>query len=137
MVTTARKYDKGERRKKHVGKENYPTIEIDRGNPKRFVGKCPKNLSQGDIDRLLVDAIEGPRGDRDLDYAKRLYVVHEGAIYEAQTSDRGRSYHGYPYKGNLPSTVVDELRSMAAKKHCLADFEDWVKRNIGRHGTRR
>ena len=50
---------------------------------------------------LLNEAIPGQLGDRNVNYVKIAFVVHKGAIYAAQTSDAGSTYHGYPYKGRL------------------------------------
>ena len=72
---------------------------------------------------------------RDLPVPKRLYVVHNGAIYEAQTSDHGRSYHGYPYKGKLSPSILRKLAEMARKKHCTDRFDKWVGEYIERHGA--
>ena len=134
-----RRYDKGERRLKHVGKGPLPTIEIDDDNPKKVVGKCPspKYLDDATRDALLDAAIAAPNGDRELTAPKKLYVVHEGAIYEAQTSDGGVSYHGYPFKGKLSRPLLTRLEEMAKKRGCLEGFNDWVRKNIERHGERR
>ena len=80
--------------------------------------------------RLLEDAIPAPIGDRDIDYPKYLYTVHDGAIYEARTSDAGVSYHGFPYRGRLSRKLLEQLRAMAKQKNCLDAFEDWVKKHI-------
>jgi len=129
-----RKYDKGERRYKHVGRVANPVIEFDDGQPKKWVGKCPSILVEADRSRLLNEAIAAPNSDRELDVPKRLYVVHEGAIYEAQTSDGGTSYHGYPYRGKLSSAMLTALSEMAEQKGCGDAFQDWVKKHITRHG---
>lgn len=129
-------YDKGERRFKHVGRGSEPTIEFDASDPKKWVGKCPATLGQVDRERLLNEAVAAPNGDRDLGVPKKLYVVHDGAIYEAQTSDRGGSYHGYPYKGKLSGALLRALREMAEEKKCLDTFEDWRRRYIELHGPR-
>jgi hypothetical protein len=131
-----RRYDKGERRYKHVAKGSQPGIDFDQSDPKKWVGKCPSTLSQADQIRLLNEAVAAPNGDRDLPVAKKLYVVHEGAIYEAQTSDRGRTYHGYPYKGKLSGAILEELSAMAERKGCSDEFAIWVKTYIERHGGR-
>lgn len=133
---TGRRYDKGERRFKHVGKGPTAVIEFDARDPQKWVGKCPSTISEEDRARLLNEAIAVSNGDRELPVAKKLYVVHEGAIYEAQTSDHGWSYHGYPYRGRLSGTILDELSAMAKKEGCSDQFEDWVKKHIVRHGAR-
>ncbi|MGU3422926.1 hypothetical protein [Methylobacterium sp. D54C] len=100
-ITLRRNYDKGERRFKHVGRDPWPHIQFDDHDPKKWIGKCPSNLSAVDRDRLLNEAVAAGNGDRELAVPRRLYAVHDGAIYEAQTSDGGMSYHGYPYRGKL------------------------------------
>lgn len=125
-----RRYDKGERRYKHVGRSNAPEFETHSGNPRRWIGKCPANLSQDLRQALLDEAIPGPATDRELEVPKRLYVVHDGAIYEVQTSDQGYSYHGYPYRGRLPASLIRALRTMAQEKACEEPFHDWLKRYI-------
>ena len=118
--------DKGERRFKHVGKGPKPTIEFDERQPRKWIGKCPDTIPDARKKELLDAAIAAPIGDRDVDYAKQLYVVHEGAIYEAQTSDAGRSYHAYPYKGRLSRNLLRELEAMATRDNTVQAFEDWV-----------
>src|SRR5258706_16382050 len=114
----ARRYDKGERRYKHVGKGAQPEIEFVPDNPRMWIGKCPSTLSADDQVRLVNEAIAGSNGDREISFPKKIYVVHEGAIYEGQTTDRGRSYHGYPYRGKLARGLIDELRELAIRKGC-------------------
>lgn len=129
-----RRYDKGERRHKHVGREPYAVIEFETDNPRRFIGKCPNTLSAADHLRLVNEAIPGSNGDRELSFSKKLYAVHQGAIYEAQTSDQGTSYHGYPYRGKLLRRLIEELRATAIQKGCQEEFDAWVARHITAHG---
>jgi hypothetical protein len=132
-----RRYDKGERRFKHVGKGSHPVIELDRGDPKKWVGKCPRGVPLAELEALLNAAVEAPNGDRELDAPKKLYAVFRGAIYEAQTSDGGNTYHGYPYKGKLSSAILDELKKMAEEEKSVDEFSSWVKKHIVRHGARK
>jgi hypothetical protein len=125
-----RKYDKGERRFKPVGKGSRPYIEFDRTQPRKWVGKCPDTIPDVKKKELLNKAIAAPNGDRDVEYVKQLYVVHQGAIYEAQTSDAGRSYHAYPYKGRLSRSLLQELEVMAVKDETVPEFKDWVRNYI-------
>lgn len=134
-ATPTRHYDKGERRRKHVGRGSAPIIEFSSGNPKMWVGKCPSTLSAEQHKELVNEAIPGRNGDRDLPFPKKLYVVHDGAIYEAQTTDHGYSYHGYPYRGKLASELITALRAMAVAKQCEDDFNRWVREQIEVHGT--
>jgi len=128
--TRDRRYDKGERRFKHVGRQPFAEIEFDQGNPKMSIGKCPNTLSPDDCKEMLKDAVAGPNGDRDIDYPKKLYTVRDGVIYEAQTTTAGHSYHGYPYRGRLPRSLLKELERIADEKKCATEFKAWVKRHI-------
>jgi hypothetical protein len=125
-----RRYDKGERRFKHVGRGPAPYIEFDERQPRKWVGTYPDTVPDIKKKELLNKAIAAPNGDRDVDYVKQLYVVHEGAIYEAQTSDAGRSYHAYPYKGKLSRSLLQELEAMAVKDDTVQDFKVWVSDHI-------
>jgi hypothetical protein len=125
-----RKYDKGEKRFKHVGCTPDPEIQVFKGQPKRHVGLCPAGIPADLRLQLLNEAIPAPPGDRDIDYDKYLYVVHEGAIYEARTSDAGVTYHAFPYRGMLSKQIVEQLRTMARNKDCIGGFEKWVKNHI-------
>jgi hypothetical protein len=129
---TPRKYDKGEKRFKHEGRSPYPEIRSFKGQPKLHVGLCPAGMPADLRLKLLNEAIPAPAGDRDIDYAKSLYVVHEGTIYQARTSDAGTTYHGFPYHGRLPNQMVEQLRTMALNKNCLDGFEKWLKYHIQR-----
>ena len=129
-------YDKGERRYKHVGKGPDPYIEFDEHQPRKWVGKCPNNIPDATKHDVLNTAIPAPAGDREAIYAKRLYAVHGGAIYEAQTSDGGASYHAYPYKGRLPKALIEELEAMAVAEGTFAAFKDWIDNHIEIGGRR-
>jgi hypothetical protein len=130
MTDPQRKYDKGEKRFKHEGRSSQPEIQFSKKNPKVWVGLRPANMDVELREGLLKEAIPAPAGDREIDYPKYLYVVHDGAIYEGRTSDAGVSYHGFPYRGKLSRELLEQLREMARKKQCLKLFEDWVKKHI-------
>jgi hypothetical protein len=125
-----RRYDKGERRFKHVGREPIATIEFIDENPKMAVGKCPNTLGHEACEDILAGAIDGSNGDRELPFPKKLYAVHDGVIYEAQTTDWGKSYHGYPFRGRLTRKLLGKLREIAEREKCATEFESWVKRHI-------
>lgn len=134
-----RRYDKGLNRRKHVGTSNRPSIEFDDSEPKKWVGKCPNNRTLPDDLKhaLLNEAIPGPQGDRGVDYVKTLFVVHDGTIYAAQTSDAGVTYHGYPFKGGMSRATLQRLKEMAEAKDCEKEFREWVKAHIILHGEGR
>jgi len=133
-VRPERTYDKGERRFKHVGNVAEAVIKFDDRNPRHWWGECPNNLRAADHTSLLNEAIAAPNGDREIDFPKRVFTVHEGAIYRAETTDWGRSYHGYPFRGKLGKAILAELGAIADKKGCRAKFDDWMKMHIEVHG---
>lgn len=133
-ATPQRKYDKGDRRTKHVHTSDQPAIVQVGGNPKLVIGKCPNRMSNDLLQQLVNEAIPAPNAQPDLSFHKRIYVVHEGAIYEAQSSDQGHSYHGYPYKGRLSSSIINSLKQMATQKNCSKELDNWIKKYIETHG---
>jgi hypothetical protein len=130
----AGRYDKGDRRMKHVGTGPSPVIEFDERNPRRFVGKCPRGLERKAV-TILESSIAGAVGDRAGGYSKYRYAVHEGAIYEAASSDHGQTYHGYPYRGNLPRHLVKQLRDRAIALKCHDAFDRWIRDHITYQGN--
>jgi len=126
-------YDKGDRRHKHVGRNPYPEFRSE-NDPRRVVGLCPNNLAHSDHQRLLQRAIPDGNGDRSINFPKRLHVVHEGTIYRAETTDWGKSYHGYPYRGKMGRGLLQKLREMATENDCVTEFDDWVENYIELHG---
>lgn len=111
-----------------------PEFEIDNDNPKKIIGKCPKTISAQERDRLLEIAIAAPNPDREIEVPNKLYSVHKGTIYEAQTSDHGETYHAYPFRGKLSASILGQLGELADREECGAEFDKFVKSNIIRHG---
>jgi hypothetical protein len=118
-----------------VGRNAKAEIEFVPGNPRMWIGKCPTTLTPDDHIRLINEAIAGSNGDRELSFPKKLYAVHTGTIYEGQTTDRGKSYHGYPYRGKLTRGVLGALKDVAVQKGCENEFKAWVKRYIEVQGS--
>ena len=129
-----REYEKGIDRHKHVGSTDQPEIAYEKGIPKYALGKCPRAVPDALKAELLNEAIPAPNGDRNLDFPKRLHVVHEGAIYRAETSSAGKSYHAFPYAGKLGKALLAELGKMADRKGCRKEFDQWVAKHIEPHG---
>ena len=130
-----RRFDKGERRLKHVGLTVAAEIVFEAGNPRRPIGKGPNAVDPAKRQELLDSAIPGPNGDRILDVAKSLYAVYDGVIYEAQTSDAGVTYHAYPYHGPLNGRLIRALRPMAVESGRQNEFEAWIKAHITPRGS--
>jgi hypothetical protein len=135
VAGVTRRYDKGERRLKHVGSTAAAEILFEAGNPRKVIGKCPNTVEPAKRQELLESAIPGPNGDRVLNVAKSLYAIYEGVIYEAQTSDAGVSYHAYPYHGPLNGRLIKALRPMAKESGFESEFEAWVKVHIIPRGS--
>ncbi|WP_197461784.1 hypothetical protein [Acetobacter malorum] len=127
-------YDKGDRRKKHVGTTAEPEIAVDSYQPRKLVGKCPTGL-ESKAPVILNRSVAGPTGGRQNSYAKHRYAVYQGTIYEAATSDRGETYHGYPYHGKLPKALVEHLRTYAVSEQMEQFFDKWVDAHITYHGS--
>ena len=125
-----RRYDKGERRYKHVGLTSCAEIVFEGGNPKKAVGKCPNTIDAEQRQAILDAAVASANGDRMLDVPKPLYAVYRGVVYEAQTSDAGWSYHGYPYHGDLSAGLIAVLRLRADDSGFEAEFDAWVTAHI-------
>jgi hypothetical protein len=128
--SSRRRYERGERRQKHVGLTAEP--EIVRSRRGELVGKCPANFPnerlQALLDRAIPHIITAPYNEA---FPKRLYVVdQDGTIYTAQTTNPGDSYHGYPYAGRMGRRLINALRAMAQREGCVAGFEAWLKRYI-------
>lgn len=128
----ARRYDKGERRHKHSGRE--ATASVDLGNPKKVVGKCPNNIAQSLREELLQKAIVLETPDAGSNYDKYLYLTYEGIVYECATSDFGTSYHAYPYHGKMLSSSVEKLRVLPDAKAHPDAFQSWVDDHVKTRG---
>jgi hypothetical protein len=127
-------YDKGERRHKHVGKNSKPEFKLDGNNPKKVIGLCPNNIPDEKRDSLLQKAIPLENDDSDIPVPKQLYAVCDGAIYELRTSDFGKTYHGYPFKGKLSGSMIDRIQKLADELYCRQEVDQWIKERIERHG---
>jgi hypothetical protein len=127
-------YEKGEDRYKHVGRSEEPEFSFVSRNPKHYVGLCPRGIPDELKTELLNEAICDDNGDREITFPKRLHVVHEGAIYRAETTNWGKSYHAFPYRGKLGRLLLFELGKMADRKNCRRQFDNWVKIHIELHG---
>jgi len=117
-----------------VGATDKPEIVFRNDIPRYAIGKCPRTIPDDLKAELLNEAIPAPNGDREIDFPKRLHVVHNGAIYRAETSSAGVSYHAFPYTGKLGRKLVAELRRMADFKGCRKEFDEWVTKYIEVHG---
>jgi hypothetical protein len=126
----SRRYERGENRKKHVGKRTTPEVEPKPNG--EFIGKCPARFPDERRSELLEKAIPYITGSPYSEaFPKRLYAVdRDGTIYTAQTSNPGDSYHGYPYTGRMGKHLIAALREMARSEGCEVAFNAWIKTYI-------
>jgi len=129
-----RRYEKGERRRKHVGRTDQAEFVRSSDRPNEWVGLCPNNIPDEDRDCVLNAAVPVSNGDRNLIPPKRLYAVYKGVIYKAETTDIGKSYHAYPYRGKLSGSLIGKLQEMAKKSNCESEFLKFCGKYIERHG---
>jgi hypothetical protein len=129
-------YDKGEGRFKHVGHKPYPEIVLNDGNPRKPIGKCPSNISPAERQQLLDNAIPWPEGGEEDEEPANLYAVHQGAVYEAMSSDNDSTWHGYPFVGSLSRLLIDKLREQAKAIGCEVEFREWERKHL-KTGARR
>ncbi len=123
-----RKYDKGEKRLKHVGPSAEATV--DTGNPKKVVGKCPNNIPDDKKLEVLNSAIAESPEERNLPFPARMFAVYQGVVYNCRTTTRGESYHAFPYHGEMARGLYDKLAtSEDARKHSKA-FRNWMAKHV-------
>lgn len=128
----AYRYDPGEGRYKHRWNKGEAGFEPSGRGP---VGKCPKSMNLELAQALLENGIEYWDGD---EFPARIYNVYNGVVYEAVPTEPGKSYHGYPWRGDrgmgagLPPRIRRELEAYARKEGKLKEFLRWMKRYGGR-----
>jgi hypothetical protein len=123
-----RKYEKGEKRFKHVGRS--ATASVDEGNPKKVVGKCPNNIPDATKEAVLQTAIPDASPDRNNPFPWRMFAVHEGVIYDCRTTTRDSSYHAFPYHGEMLRSLHDELEQTDDAKAHSREFKRWVAKHV-------
>jgi hypothetical protein len=128
-ITTQRRYERGENRRKHVGTSPEPEFVITGDD---VIGKCPAGRTP-EWRQYLIDHAVGymTAEPYSLDFPKRLFAVDkDGTIYTAQTSNPGDSYHGYPYTGQIGKRLLAALEAKAQQMGCQKQFNTWVKKHI-------
>lgn len=125
------RYDSGEGRYKHRWNKDEAGFEPSGRGP---VGKCPKWMDSVLAQRLLDNGIPFWEDDP---FPARIYNVCEGVVYEAVPTEPGKSYHGYPWRGDrgmgagLPPRIRRELAKRAESEGKLREFQRWMKRYGG------
>ena len=100
------------------------------------VGKCAKSIDQEGAERLLNDGVPFLES-ADSGWPARIYGVYQGAIYEAVPTTPGESYHGYPWRGDLPGrsplprSLRKALEARAASQNEEREFKQWLTKYGG------
>lgn len=98
------------------------------------VGKCPNSMTTQEAENLLNDGGIPffPVGWK-ASHPKRIYVVHDGAVYRAVETIPGRSYHGFPATGEelrrLPSSIRNAILKRAQQLRCEDKVRRWMSQN--------
>lgn len=130
-------YERGEGRYKHRWKEDYAGFRPSRKGP---IGKCPQHINDELAQEILNDGIPFWESEDDHEngaFPDRIYAVYQGVIYEAVPTTPGDSYHGYPWRGDLPgrprlpSSIMSALKAKAQAEGTLKEFERWLKKYGG------
>ena len=97
------------------------------------VGKCPSDMTSEQAEKLLNEGIPFfPEGWK-ASHPKRIYVVHDGAVYRAAETNPGSSYHGFPETGaelrHLPSSIRNAILKKAQELGCEVKVQRWMNQN--------
>ena len=121
-------YERGEGRYKHRWSNDYAGFVPGKKGP---IGKCPKSIDLKTAEQLLSRGVPFYESADD-DWPARIYAVHRGVSYEAVTTTPGRSYHGYPWRGDLqgrsqlPRSIINQLRQQAESTNDQQVFYKWL-----------
>lgn len=78
--------------------------------------------------RLLDDGI--PFFDHPSDkHPSAIYNVFEGIPYEAAPTEAGKSFHGYPWKGVMPRSILIDLGRRAEQTGYRQEFKRWLEQH--------
>ena len=127
-------YERGEGRYKHRWGKDYAGFEPGDKGP---IGKCPSSIDQTTAETLLNHGVPFYES-ADAGSPARIYSVHRGVIYESVPTTPGESYHGYPWRGDLPGrpplprSILKQLQQQANSTNDLRAFNQWLRKYGGR-----
>lgn len=122
-------YERGEGRYKHCWNKDEAGFEP---STKGAVGKCPKSITQEIAEQILKKGVPYYEQPED-DYPAKIYSVYKGVIYEAVPTTQNKSWHGYPWRGDLAGRCTltrklkNQLKQLAIDEKHLKDYEQWLK----------
>ena len=71
--------------------------------------------------------------DEDSDVPSRIYNVYMGVVYEARRTEYGKSFHGFPWRGDMaigrriPAGVKKRLEDRARENNEWRELKRWMK----------
>ncbi len=95
------------------------------------VGYCPKSLTTDQAARLLNNGF--PVYENGDPCPARIYNIYKGVVYEARRTEYGKSFHGFPWRGDrsmasrLPARIYEQLENRARENDELREFKKWIK----------
>lgn len=124
------RYDRGLHRHKHRWKHDVADFQQ---SGKGYVGKCPKHITR-DLAEIIMNSGIPVFENEYIPYPERIYAVYQGVIYELVPTVPGESYHGYPWRGDLPGRVLPprrvfrRLEQQAKADGVFEEYKRWLKR---------
>ena len=115
---------------KHGWSKDEPGFEKGRGG--EIIGKCPSGMTIEEATTLINDGIPwtNPHSDHDEDWPENIYVVHDGNVYRAVPTRRGRSYHGFPAQRRVPRRLKDKILQRARNLGCEVEIKRWMRTHM-------
>jgi len=124
------RYDPGDGRKKHAWSRDEAGFEpLGRGP----VGKCPVSITPEEAGELLNEGLPVYE-DGDEKVPVRIYNVRNGVIYESRRTEYGKSFHGFPWRGDrgfgprIPVRIMKKLKERASEAGDSQELKKWLKK---------
>lgn len=127
------KYERGEGRYKHRWKNDYAGFKPSRKGP---IGKCPKSIDEALANEILNSGVPYYEFD-DSEFPDKIFCLYRGVVYEAVPTQPGISWHGYPWRGDLPGRlplprkIQRKLEKMAKTDGYFDEYKAWMKEYSG------
>jgi len=119
-------YDPGGGGYKHRWNKNRAGFEPSGKGP---AGKCPKTMTREQAQELLDEGFE-VREEEEKTFPCRIYNVYKGVVCEAVPTEPGKSYRGYPWRGDkgtgagLSRKIRRKLEARASERGGLKELKN-------------
>jgi hypothetical protein len=123
-------YDSAACRHKHDWE--HPRAGFRPDTKRGAVGKCNNTITQTIAQGLLDQAVPGLVSKNG--HPEEFYAVHEGEVYVAYPTEHGKSYHGFPWRGDgnpnqfLPDEIRQILEARAQQSGHGKRFKEWMRK---------